>query len=60
MFEGVGMEFKWKHTDRMIIIMAIRWYVSYSLSYRQVEELLGFCCKKRSYESKVSGSVANN
>nr|BFD33577.1 hypothetical protein GTC16762_31960 [Pigmentibacter ruber] len=24
----------------MIIIMAIRWYVSYSLSYRQVEELL--------------------
>nr|BFD33581.1 IS6 family transposase [Pigmentibacter ruber]BFD33587.1 IS6 family transposase [Pigmentibacter ruber] len=34
------MDFKWKHTDRMIIIMAIRWYVGYSLSYRQVEELL--------------------
>lgn len=34
------MEFKWKHTERMIIIMAVRWYVGYSLSYRQVEELL--------------------
>ena len=34
------MEFKWKHTDRMIIIMAVRWYLAYSLSYRQVKELL--------------------
>ena len=34
------MDFKWKHTERMIIIMAVRWYLAYSLSYRQVEELL--------------------
>ncbi|KAB8038029.1 IS6 family transposase [Silvanigrella paludirubra] len=34
------MDFKWKQTERMIIIMAVRWYLAYSLSYRQVEELL--------------------
>ena len=34
------MDFKWKHTERMIIIMAVRWYLAYSLSYRQVKELL--------------------
>jgi putative transposase len=34
------MDFKWKHTERMIIKMAVRWYLAYSLSYRQVEDLL--------------------
>jgi len=34
------MDFKWKHTEKMIILMALRWYFAYSLSYRQVEELL--------------------
>ena len=37
---GVEMDFKWKHTEKMIILMAVRWYIAYSLSYRQVEELL--------------------
>lgn len=34
------MDVKWKHTDKTIILMAVRWYLGYSLSYRQEEELL--------------------
>lgn len=34
------MNFKWKKFKKEIILMAVRWYVAYSLSYRQVEELL--------------------
>lgn len=28
LFEEVEMEFKWKYTSRMILIMAIRWHVN--------------------------------
>ena len=34
------ISFKWRHFNKMIIMLAIRWYLSYSLSYRDVEELL--------------------
>ncbi len=34
------MDFKWKQTEKTIIVMSIRWYLAYSLSYGQVEELL--------------------
>ena len=34
------MDFKWKHFKSDIILSAIRWYVAYPLSYRQVEEML--------------------
>jgi len=34
------MNFKWKKFKKEIIIMALRWYVAYSLSYRQTEEIL--------------------
>lgn len=33
------ISFKWKHFKRDIILMLVRWYVGYSLSYRDVEEL---------------------
>lgn len=33
------VSFKWKHFKQDIILMLVRWYVAYSLSYRDVEEL---------------------
>jgi transposase-like protein len=32
--------FKWRHFQADIIVCAVRWYVRYVLSYRDVEELL--------------------
>ena len=34
------MNFKGSHFPKDIILMSIRWYVSYPLSYRHVEELM--------------------
>ena len=33
------LSFKWRHFKQDIILMLVRWYLSYSLSYRDVEEL---------------------
>src|SRR4029450_10440866 len=32
--------FKWRQSEPAIILCAVRWYLRYSLSYRDVEELL--------------------
>ena len=32
--------FKWRHFAPEIILCAVRWYLRYSLSYREVQELL--------------------
>jgi IS6 family transposase len=32
--------FKWRHFEPEIILCAVRWYLWFSLSYRDVEELL--------------------
>jgi putative transposase len=34
------LTFKWRHFKKDIILMAVRWYLAYSLSYREVEELM--------------------
>ncbi len=34
------ISFKWRHFEKTIILMAVRWYVAYPLSYRNVMELL--------------------
>ena len=34
------ISFKWRHFKKDIILMAVRWYVAYALSYRNIEELL--------------------
>ncbi len=42
-FYDLGMSmisFKWKRFRKDIILMAVRWYVAYSLSYRDIEELM--------------------
>ena len=33
------ISFKWRHFKQDIILMLVRWYLAYSLSYRDVEEL---------------------
>jgi putative transposase len=32
--------FKWRHFEPDVIVCAVRWYLRFSLSYRDVEELL--------------------
>ena len=34
------ISFKWRHFKKDIILMAVRWYVAYALSYRDIEELM--------------------
>ena len=34
------IKFKGRHFKKAIIMMAIRWYVAYALSYRNIEELM--------------------
>ena len=34
------IDFKWCHFNKEVILIAVRWYVAYSLSYRDIEELL--------------------
>lgn len=34
------ISFKGRHYKKTIILMAVRWYVAYSLSYRDIEELM--------------------
>src|SRR2546425_8362108 len=33
--------FKWRHFEAEIIILCVRWYLRYSLSYRDLEEMMG-------------------
>jgi transposase, IS6 family len=32
--------FKWKHFEREIIMLSIRWYLKYPLSYRMLVEMM--------------------
>src|SRR6266550_9089198 len=32
--------FKWRHFEAEIIVLCVRWYVRYSLSYRDLEEMM--------------------
>ena len=34
------ISFKGRHYKKTIILMAVRWYVAYSLSYRDIEEMM--------------------
>ncbi|MEO8402776.1 MAG: IS6 family transposase [Gammaproteobacteria bacterium] len=34
------ISFKWRHFEREIILLVVRWYLSYSLSYRDIEEMM--------------------
>jgi len=32
--------FKWRHYQSEIILLSVRWYLRYSLSYRDLEEMM--------------------
>ena len=32
--------FKWRHFEAEIIVLCVRWYLRYSLSYRDLEEMM--------------------
>jgi transposase-like protein len=32
--------FKWRHSEPTIILLCVRWYCRYQLSYRDVEEMM--------------------
>ncbi len=34
------VSFKWRHFQKDIILLVVHWYVSYSLSYRDIEEMM--------------------
>ena len=36
----MAMSFKGAHFPQEVILMGVRWYMAYPLSYRQVEELM--------------------
>jgi hypothetical protein len=38
--ERVMIEFKGSHFERDVILWAVRWYVAYPISYRQLEEMM--------------------
>jgi len=33
--------FKWRHFQAEIILLCVRWYLRYPLSYRDLEEMVG-------------------
>lgn len=37
---GNEISFKWRQFQRAIILLVVRWYLSYSLSYRNIEEMM--------------------
>jgi len=34
------ISFKWRHFQKELILLVSRWYLSYSLSYRDIEEMM--------------------
>jgi hypothetical protein len=38
--EQVMVEFKGSHFERDVILWAVRWYVAYPISYRQLDEMM--------------------
>ena len=43
--------FKWRHFQSDIILLCLRWYLRYALSYRDLEEIMG-CVAKNCRKTK--------
>ena len=53
-----AITFKGRHFQHDMILQSVRWYLAYSLSYRDIEEMMaerGFTVD----HSTINGSVAN-
>ena len=50
--------FKWRHFEAEIILLCVRWYLRYSLSYRDLEEMMaGARTRGRSYHHLPLGAA---
>ena len=38
-----SIPFKWRHFQAEIILLCVRWYLRYPLSYRDLEEMMKGC-----------------
>ncbi len=48
--------FKWRHFQQEIILLNVRWYLRYPLSYRNLEEMmLGHRLESRSFHYRSLG-----
>ena len=47
--------FKWRHFQTEIILLNVRWYLKYPLSYRNLEDMMleGSVAKRRDKSKKV-------
>ena len=39
-FMNQATPFKWRHYEAEIILLCVRWYLRYALSYRDLEEMM--------------------
>ena len=37
---AIDKVFKWRHYQAEVIVLCVRWYLRYSLSYRDVKEMM--------------------
>ena len=49
--------FKWKHFQTEIIILCVRWYLKYPLSYRMLVEIMQEWCYNKLLDTDVSFSI---
>ena len=49
--------FKGRHFDREVIILCIRWYVSYKLSSRELVEMMGERAQTGTYDDSALGAA---
>ena len=49
--------FKWRQTEPQLILCAVRWYLRYSLSLRDVEELLEERCLEADHTTVAVGTA---
>ncbi len=47
--------FKWRHYEADIILLCVRWYLRYSLSYRDLEEMMRERVRRVSGEREYFG-----
>jgi IS6 family transposase len=50
--------FKWRQTEPQLILCAVRWYLRYSLSLRDVEELLEERCLEADHTTVYGGGYS--
>src|SRR4029453_8081027 len=48
-------DFKGTQFEKEIILWGVRWYVAYPISYRQLEEMMGAGCLRRSLHPQSVG-----